>query len=242
MAALVPSVKYCPPEVVQELESNHALSPMITVDGSVDIWAIGIIVFELLTGERVFPTEGLTPEQAQLAAMDAIKGLRPLPWEPSAVGFHIRVKALRGLRRLVLPCLARAPQNRPTASALSRSLEYMLDAMVTRSTWSRSIGSFPKRTMSCNRSISSIMSRTLSRHRSRGSNRTHASISSRNQSIDPTITYSFDNFPVELANSPSDTRKLTLTADVPSSVRNHATDREKVLEWMVRHDGEPPCR
>ena len=51
-ARLTLSLKYAAPETIAALEAGcHT----IHVDAAVDIWAIGVIAFELLTGERAFP-------------------------------------------------------------------------------------------------------------------------------------------------------------------------------------------
>lgn len=50
-ARLTLSLKYAAPEIIAALEAGcHT----IHVDAAVDIWAIGVIAFELLTGERAF--------------------------------------------------------------------------------------------------------------------------------------------------------------------------------------------
>lgn len=50
-ARLTLSLKYAAPETITALEAGcHT----IHVDAAVDIWAIGVIAFELLTGERAF--------------------------------------------------------------------------------------------------------------------------------------------------------------------------------------------
>jgi serine/threonine protein kinase len=108
-AELLFSLPYAPPEVATAA-ANKATS--IKVDGAVDIWALGIIAFELLTRQRVFvPFE--TPAEAIMAQL---QGREPLPWEgPDKDKLLPR---LRALKRSILSCLAMDPAERPTSVAL----------------------------------------------------------------------------------------------------------------------------
>ena len=122
------SLKYAAPEVLHALEAG---SSTVIVDPAVDIWALGVIAFELLTEEPAFSAQTMS------AAKDAIAGRVPLPWEAEAPEARQRLEQLRRLRRTVLRCLARNPAERPTASALLRTWDHMFDNMHTRGTdWS----------------------------------------------------------------------------------------------------------
>ena len=133
-AGLSFSLKYASPEVVHSYEAG---SQTIHVDAAVDIWAIGVIAFELLTGERTFPSTTTTPAESEAAARDALAGRAPLPWEGSGEAARERLEKLRGLRRTVLRCLERDPAKRPTAEALLQSWDHTFDNMHTRGTdWS----------------------------------------------------------------------------------------------------------
>lgn len=86
-----------------------------TVDGRADIYALGCVAYWLLTGKRVFEAE--TP--LQLVA----KHLRNEPVPPSQ-----RVPGLlipNGLEKVILSCLAKRPEDRPTAAMLRELLEGM---------------------------------------------------------------------------------------------------------------------
>ena len=133
-AGLAFSLKYAPPEVIGALESGCRT---VHVDAAVDIWAIGVIAFELLTGERAFPVEGMSAAEAEKAAQDAIAGRKPLPWEVLSEGAKERLGKMRGLKRTVLRCLERDPAKRPGAEALLKSWDHTFDDMQTRGTdWS----------------------------------------------------------------------------------------------------------
>jgi serine/threonine protein kinase len=79
------------------------------VSAEADVWGIGIIAWELLTSERVFP-----PGLEAAAVIETLLGDRQLPWE-AAVRL---VPRLRVLRRSVLMCLSRKPRERPTSREL----------------------------------------------------------------------------------------------------------------------------
>ena len=107
------------------------------VDSAVDIWAVGVIAFELLTGERAFPTHRTSPQESNSATQEAIAGRVPLPWEGPNKATQQRLEKLRGLRRTVMRCLERDPARRPTAAALTSSWDHTFDNMQTMGTdWS----------------------------------------------------------------------------------------------------------
>eukprot|EP00892_Ulva_mutabilis_P005656 jgi/Ulvmu1/3462/UM016_0082.1 len=129
IASLSYSLRYTPPEVVRELEAGHKT---IKVDPAVDIWAIGVIAFELLTGARALPSSGMDPDAAEQAALDAISGRTPLPWEQEDAAPAL--EKLRGLKRTVLRCLERDPARRPSSEALLASWDHTFDNMQAQGT------------------------------------------------------------------------------------------------------------
>jgi serine/threonine protein kinase len=85
---------------------------VIKVEGAVDMWALGIIAFELLTQRRVFLPFEMDTDQI----VGQLLGHEQLPWEgPDKDNL---LPKLRVLKRTVLACLARDPAQRPTAQAL----------------------------------------------------------------------------------------------------------------------------
>lgn len=103
------SPAYCPPEVAHAAERGDRT---IVADPAADMWALGVIAFELLTSTPVFSTLYWTRESiwAQLCSRE------PLPWEEGAPQQGEKLKALKALKRAVLHCLQRQPQARPTAA------------------------------------------------------------------------------------------------------------------------------
>ena len=109
----------------------------IHVDSAVDIWAVGVIAFELLTGERAFFTHSTSPQESNSATQEAIAGRVPLPWEGPNEATQQRLEKLRGLRRTVMRCLERDPARRPSSAALVSSWDHLFDNIQTMGTdWS----------------------------------------------------------------------------------------------------------
>lgn len=82
------------------------------VDPAVDVWALGVIAFELFCGRRLFPPGTDSSDiTAQLLGRD------PLPWEAGGGVAGAELEAcMRGLRGSVLQCLAREARERPTSA------------------------------------------------------------------------------------------------------------------------------
>lgn len=112
------SLLYTAPESVHALEAGLKT---VVADPATDMWALGVISFELLTASRAF-ARSMNAEDIRAA----IAGRAPLPWETH--DFRKKnVPELRMLRRSVLSCLNRDPQRRPTSTALLQSWNGLFD-------------------------------------------------------------------------------------------------------------------
>lgn len=118
------SLLYAPPEVIHAVERKER---QVIADPAIDMWAIGVIAFELLTRARVFPAR-LTRSEVR----DQIAGRAPLPWEDPEHRME-GLKQLRILKRTVLACLSRDPKGRPTADRLLRSWNRLFDTFTSGS-------------------------------------------------------------------------------------------------------------
>lgn len=117
---------YVPPEVLIASASKQSCFAL----PSADIWALGVVAFEALTGQRLvgsnrsfsavsssfWNTEAILPELYALA-----KGSSAYPWEV-AVGRLPEAWAWCPSRVELQICLARNPVERPSAATLLESL------------------------------------------------------------------------------------------------------------------------
>ena len=120
-APLTYSPSYAPPEVALAMEAGIRT---ITARPAVDLWALGIMAFEMLTHKAVFPPLVTTKE----AIWAQLTGRGRLPWEQGAPRPAESAKKLRGLRRPILQCLQRNPDDRPTAEEVLAHLRNLFDS------------------------------------------------------------------------------------------------------------------
>jgi serine/threonine protein kinase len=118
-AALAFSLTYAAPELVDAAQRGDAT---IAASSAVDVWALGAIAFELLTGAPIFPRGS-----SRSAMVRAATGQDPLPWEQGDEEATRRLQGLGLLKRSVLSCLARDPALRPTSTELLASWHSLLE-------------------------------------------------------------------------------------------------------------------
>jgi serine/threonine protein kinase len=112
------TLRYAPPEAI----NAHTAGAEIVVEPSLDIWAVGVIMFECLTGERTFHIYGGAEEVYECA-----EGAKMYPWEVPAEELPHSWRRSRA-RKLFSDCLLRDPAARPTAQQLLQSLSKLSDA------------------------------------------------------------------------------------------------------------------
>jgi serine/threonine protein kinase len=118
-ADLVFSLQYAAPELVAAAQQGDAT---IAASPAVDIWALGAVAFELLTGAPILPRGS-----SRAALIRVALGQDPLPWEQGDEQAAQRLKRLGLLKRSVLSCLARDPALRPTSTELLTSWHGLLE-------------------------------------------------------------------------------------------------------------------
>lgn len=124
MAPIAYSPGYAAPEVIRAHAAGHREMP---AHPAADVWALGVMAFEMLTGERAFGSGASVDEMAQRTA-----GAQPLPWEDgTSPQTAARLRKLRGLKRGVLRCLSRNPAMRPSSQLVLQSWEHLFDQTKT---------------------------------------------------------------------------------------------------------------
>lgn len=107
--------------------------PHAVVAEAADMWALGLIAFELLAGVPAFQ---MLPESY---IMECLCGRQPRPllWEEVGPDSAARLAKLGVLNRTVPACLQRDPSRRPTAGQLRLSWERVFDqqTLTSPSTW-----------------------------------------------------------------------------------------------------------
>jgi serine/threonine protein kinase len=111
------TLRYAPPEAI----NAHTAGTNIIVDPSLDMWAIGVIVFESLTKSRAFQVHGGVEE-----AYECAEGAKLYPWERPVEELPAQWRRSRACS-LFLQCLERDPAARPTAEQLLQSLVKLSD-------------------------------------------------------------------------------------------------------------------
>lgn len=113
-AGLAFSLNYAAPEV---LATQEAGAHTIIATPQADVWALGVVAFELLARRRTFP---VTCPSTTIRAQ--IMGREQLPWEAAG-----GADALRTAKRSVLQCVARSAAERPTAAQLAATWRNLLE-------------------------------------------------------------------------------------------------------------------
>lgn len=114
------SLNYASPEIIIAQESGQRT---LDVSASADVWALGVVAYELLSGTRTFAPGTPTSEIRNM-----ISGRLPLPWEEQ------EPKQLRTLRHSVLSCLARNAAERPSAAEVHSAWKNLLDFAAVKHT------------------------------------------------------------------------------------------------------------
>jgi serine/threonine protein kinase len=98
---LVHNITYAAPEIIKAAEASKST---VFVDPATDVWAVGLIALEMVTGERLFPElpqNGGAAEAERVCKVicDCIRGRREAPWEH--VDTRQKVQQRRSIKRTV---------------------------------------------------------------------------------------------------------------------------------------------
>jgi serine/threonine protein kinase len=106
------SLLYAAPEAI----NAHIAAAELTVEPSLDVWAIGVIVYECLTGTPTFSSL-----DTKETVFGCAKGDVAYPWERDVHELPDRWRRSRA-RNIFGDCLSRDAAARPTAAQLVKSL------------------------------------------------------------------------------------------------------------------------
>lgn len=140
------SVAYMSPEQLEAFNPAHRRRPD-SLDGRSDVYSLGILLWELLTGSRPFPEESM--DDGWTTALERMVARRRSGVDASAIAPLPR-DCPPGLKDVLLKCLAVDPDQRfATAGELSRQLQLCLSPKARSllappmKMWSRTVRRFP---------------------------------------------------------------------------------------------------
>lgn len=115
------STRWTSPEFQQARDRK---AETVAADTSTDIWAFGIMGYELLTGKPAFP-----PGLPRGTIRRMLLGKAPLPWEDHANSSELTEQLEDNeMKGIVLSCLARKPSIRPHSAALAATFSKIMAA------------------------------------------------------------------------------------------------------------------
>ena len=106
------TLSHAPPEIVAAAWENR----FVTVHPSHDVWALGVIAYEAVTGTRAV--------QSTSAAVACAQGGAPYPWEAPPEAQNQAWRQSR-VRAIVEPCLSRYASVRPHATQIHKAVNRM---------------------------------------------------------------------------------------------------------------------
>lgn len=101
------NVRYAAPEVIARLNSGRGGAPTIDADQASDMYSLGVVMFEVLSGSAPW---GSTPDSAVAAAVASGKGLRVVTDGYDALSIAVA--------SIVEECLAYDAARRPMAAVV----------------------------------------------------------------------------------------------------------------------------
>ena len=100
------TLRYAPPEVINAHDEGEA----VTVQPAHDIWALGVMAYEVIANERAF--------QSSKSIFACAEGSEVYPWEAARLAAAPQTWRKSRLRPAVQACLERDLAQRPSAAAV----------------------------------------------------------------------------------------------------------------------------
>lgn len=102
------SMAYAAPEMIVAAEASKR---SVVVDAAVDVWAMGLMTVEMVSGEKTFPELPEPPsqnfaeaERVSRGICDCLSGRKDLPWEGCGLEAKRMIEPLRSIKRTVRCC------------------------------------------------------------------------------------------------------------------------------------------
>jgi serine/threonine protein kinase len=115
------TLAYAPPEAI----NAHSAREALTVGPSLDMWAVGVILYECLSGRPAFTFPGIIEEVFECATAEL-----PYPWERPAEDLLEGWRKSKA-RTFFQACLARDPAARLSAKQLLSDMRKLSSSTYT---------------------------------------------------------------------------------------------------------------
>lgn len=118
------TINYAPPEVISSAWAGAPIQSC-TAAAAMDVWAFGVLAYELILGRRAFPFAADVR-----AVRDAVLGRKDAPWEVRRLAEGSQ--RLRRAQGVIEACLRRDPAQRPPAAAVASAMRAMREEFPSR--------------------------------------------------------------------------------------------------------------
>lgn len=116
------TINYAPPEIISSAAEGQ---PRCAAAAAMDVWAFGVLAYEVILGRRAFPFAA-----DARAVRDAVLGRKDAPWEVRRLADGSQ--RLRRAQDVIEACLRRDPAQRPPAAAVASAMRAMREEFPSR--------------------------------------------------------------------------------------------------------------